>query len=98
MAEFLVVWLDEANDELDELLDFVAERSPQAALGIAEEISFQVGQLALFPHLGHRGRVAGTYELVVSHTPCVVVYRVAGGEVQILHMFHSRRDWPAAPR
>lgn len=98
MRSVSIAWLAEASAEKDELLDYIAERSVLAALGVDEHIRQQVGQLAEFPFLGRKGRIADTFELVISRTPYIVVYRIHKDEARILHVFHERRDWPQPRR
>ncbi len=44
--------------------------------------------------MGRAGRVPGTRELVISGTPYIVPYRVRGGAVEVLRVFHAARRWP----
>jgi toxin ParE1/3/4 len=44
--------------------------------------------------MGRPGRVAGTRELVVSGTPYIIPYRVAGTYVDILAVFHAAQNRP----
>jgi plasmid stabilization system protein ParE len=94
MPKLPVVWLPEAATEQDAILDYISQRNINAALATERRISQQIAKLADFPYLGRLGRVSGTYELVISRTPFIAAYRIAGNTVQILHVFHSRRDWP----
>jgi toxin ParE1/3/4 len=94
MHSLLIVWLSEAVTEKDDLLDYIAEYSVVTALGLNEHISRQIDQLIEFPFIGRKGRIPDTFELVISHTPYIVAYRIQGNAVQILHVFHERRNWP----
>ena len=94
MPNFAIFWLPEAVREKDEIVDYIGSHNLRAALAIDAQIARQVGQLADFAYLGKKGRVDGTLELIVSGTPYVVSYRLYGSEVQILHLFHARRNWP----
>ena len=89
-----IVWLYQASSEKDGLIDYIAEHNALAALGVDDHIRQQVSQLVDFPHLGRKGRIPDTFELVKSRTPYIVAYRLCQDEVQILHVFHKRRDWP----
>lgn len=60
---------------------------------VARQIIRQVEELRTFPHRGRLGREKGTRELVLSPLPYIVVYRVRGDDVQILHLHHGARDW-----
>ncbi len=70
MRRSLIVWLPEAiAEKKDDLLDYIAERNVLAALAIDAHIEQQVGQLVEFPFLGRKGRIANSFELVISSTP-----------------------------
>lgn len=49
--------------------------------------------LADSPHMGRAGHVGGTREWVVGRTPYLIVYRVREDDVEILRLWHARRDW-----
>jgi len=53
-----------------------------------------VERLADLPSLGRPGRVAGTRELIVPGTPYVIPYRVRGGSLEVIAVFHGRQQWP----
>jgi toxin ParE1/3/4 len=94
MRSSVIVWLPEAIAEKDDILDYIAERNVLAALGVDAHIEQQIKQLLEFPLLGRKGRITGSFELVISRTPYLVAYQIEGGQVQILHVFHERRNWP----
>lgn len=94
MRSNAIVWLLEAVEEKDDILDYIAEHNVLAALAIDAHIEQQVGQLIEFPLLGRKGRIAESFELVISGTPYIVAYQIQGAQVQILHVFHERRNWP----
>ena len=43
------------------------------------------------PHIGRPADVPGLRELPIARTPFIVVYRIAGDEIQILRIRDSRR-------
>jgi toxin ParE1/3/4 len=98
MRKATIAWLTLAAIEKDEIVDYIAERNVLAALGVDQQIGQQVAQLADFPFLGKAGREPDTFELVITKTPYIVAYRVYGDEVQILHVFHEKRNWPLTGR
>jgi plasmid stabilization system protein ParE len=53
-----------------------------------------VAMLAEQPGLGRPGRVPGTRELIVAKTRYLVPYRVRGGTVEVLRVFHTSRRLP----
>jgi len=76
------------------IAEYIARRNRRAADAVQEAIRHQVGRLAEHPRSGRPGRVEGTRELVVSGTPYIVAYRVAGEVVTILRVLHGARQWP----
>jgi toxin ParE1/3/4 len=89
-----IAWLPEAIAEKEDILDFIAEHNVLAALGVDAHIRQQVDQFAEFPMLCRKGRIEGSFELVISRTPYLVTYQLQHDQVQILHVFHERRSWP----
>jgi addiction module RelE/StbE family toxin len=89
-----VKWLRTALANLDAEAAYVARDNAAAAAQLVQRIYEVVEQLKQYPSLGRAGRVAGTRELVVSHTPYIVPYRVRGTVVEILRLLHGARRWP----
>ena len=89
-----VRWARAASRHLDEIGDFIARDDPTAADRTVVAIMSHVEALADHSHIGRVGRVEGTRELVIAGTPFIAVYRVAGGEIEIVAVFHGARRWP----
>ena len=97
-----VVWSEDALDEFDDLVGYIAADNPPAALAVADRIEDAVIALAAMP-VGRRGRVAGTYEKVVSSLPYVIAYALGdeprGHEtLTVLRIVHGARDGPEGQR
>ena len=91
----IVVWSDEALDDLEALRTYIEQDDPVAAQRVAYRILEAVGSLLpTNPVMGRAGRVPGTRELVVPRTPFVVPYRINGRVLQILRVYHGTRRWP----
>jgi len=78
-------------------LDFVALRITNklnSAARIITKIRNGLAGLTANPSLGRPGRVDGTRELVITHTPYIVAYRIHGNEIQVLAVIHAARLWP----
>jgi toxin ParE1/3/4 len=86
-----VVWSRRAIDNLIALREYIAKDSPRSAGSVARGILDAVDLLTTQPHIGRAGRIAGTRELVVPGTPCVIPYRVRGGRLELLAVFHGRQ-------
>jgi toxin ParE1/3/4 len=89
-----IIWLKTALKNLNEIAEYIAKESPQAARQVVEVIETQVNLLATQPALGRPGRVLGTRELVISKTRYLVPYRIKNNKVEILRVFHTSQKPP----
>lgn len=91
-----LVWTPRARKQRQRAIDYIAQDSPRAALGQLERIEHQTDMLLEQPEIGRPGRVDGTRELVISHTPFIVVYRLRpkDARIEILHLLHGAQRWP----
>jgi len=89
-----VKWLAKALINLTDETDYIANESSASAKACFTHILASVEQLKEHPHLGRAGRVAGTRELVITHYPYIVPYRIKNGCVEILRVLHTARAWP----
>jgi toxin ParE1/3/4 len=93
-----VVWSQDALDDMDSMVAYIAADNPAAALkvlGRIEQAAEKLGQMAI----GRRGRVTGTYERPLSGLPYIIAYALqtlpSGRErVVILRVIHTARNWP----
>lgn len=88
-----ILWRAEAQADLAEILEYIAERNPQSALDLYGDIERVVSQLPQHPYLYRLGRVSGTRELV-AHPNYIVVYRVGATAIEIVAILHSRQQYP----
>ena len=89
-----IVWLPRARIARQRAIDYIATDNPAAALDQLDEIERQTDMLGSYPEIGRIGRLAGTRELVVARTSFILVYRIVGDTVQILHFLHGAQQWP----
>jgi toxin ParE1/3/4 len=99
-----VVWSQDAQCELDAIVDHIAQDSPLDAMRVFDRLVQQAGKLESFaergrriPELGARGKQLPLRELVVP--PWRLIYAVQGRHVMVLALVDSRRDflaWMAA--
>ncbi len=87
-------WTPRARRARTDAIDYIAQDNPTAALGQLDEIERQTDMLIEHPEIGRAGRVKGTRELVVGRTPFIVVYRIKGEVIQVLHLLHGAQQWP----
>ena len=83
-----------AEAELASIHDFIAESDPVAADRVVGRIFKSLGNVENFPFIGRKGRLPGTREWSISGTRYFVVYRVIGGDVEVLAIIHTSRNWP----
>ena len=90
-----LVWSAEAVEDLAALRAFIESDDPTAARRTALRIIEAIETLIPDnPQVGRPGRVPGTRELVIARTPYIAPYRVRGGAIEILRVFHGARRWP----
>ena len=89
-----VRWLKRAIQNLDAEAAYIAQENPKAANECVSHIITSVQQLANHPSIGRAGRVFGTRELVITHYPYIVPYRIKDDAVEVLRVFHTSRKWP----
>lgn len=92
-----VVWSNHALDEFDRIIGYIARDDSLAAVGVADRIEEAVNALAEMP-VGRKGRVAGTYEKVVTGLPYIITYALSRGPagdetLTILRIIHGARNW-----
>ena len=83
-----------ARLDLIEIGEYLQSENPDAASRIMRRIQSASRALGQFPYAGRKGRVEGTRELVVTGTPYLIPYRIAGQTVEILRVFHGAMRWP----
>ncbi len=88
-----LIWSPRATADLAAITDYIAERNPDAAERLNQQIHHVVERLATFPFIHRHGRLRGTREAVVTPN-CLVVYRVGSDVVTILTVLHARQRYP----
>jgi toxin ParE1/3/4 len=87
-----VVWSDEALDDFQTAIVFVAKDSARGAHLVADRLERAINSLAVMP-TGRPGRVGGNYERVVQGTSYIVAYTLSDTAVRITRIIHASRDW-----
>jgi toxin ParE1/3/4 len=88
-------WTPQAILGLEAIRDYyISCGSPKTAKIIGRAL-FEAGErLSSLPNTGRAGRVPNTRELVIPHTPFILVYRLHNDNPHILAILHSSRNWP----
>ena len=90
-----VLWTLSAEQDRADIVDFIAQDNPLAAIRMDEIFSAAGGRLAEHPLLGRVGQIPGTRELI-PHESYRLVYEVRADAVWILTLVHTARLWPPA--
>lgn len=85
-----IVWTEQALSDLAEIEHYIEQDKPEAARRVAAHLWSSVEHLAEFPQLGRPGRRPGMRELIVP--PYIVSYRVRKDRLEILSLWHGRRE------
>ena len=84
-------WTKTALRTIDEIAQHIAQDNPARATSFVKELRQSTEKLDSFPGMGRAGRVHGTRELVI-YKNYVAVYRVRGGDVEILRVHPVARN------
>ena len=90
----MIIWEEEAKDDLHRWLDYMALRNPEAGEQKVMEVFEAVETLADHPLSGRVGKVHGTRELVIPDNPLLIVYTAEEDCITILFVPHQRQQWP----
>lgn len=94
--KFNVIWANVAEKDLLNIIEYIAEDSPQNAINILAKIRKQASDLYTIPE---RGRIVPELydqgillyrELIIE--PWRLIYRIAEQEIYVLSVIDSRRN------
>lgn len=88
-----VLWTLSAEQDRADIVDFIAQDNPLAAIRMDEVFAAAAGRLAEQPLMGRPGQIPGTRELI-PHDSYRLVYEVQTDTVWILALVHTARLWP----
>jgi toxin ParE1/3/4 len=86
-------WSLDALADRREIYSFIDDENPRAALELDTRISQSAQRLTRFPNLGRPGRLRGSREFVVTPS-YILIYEVQEGEIWVLNIVNTRRQWP----
>ncbi len=89
-----IIWLEEAERDLDRIVEFMLQDDPHTALSVLSTIRDATQVLLEHPRIGRLGRVEGTRELVIAGLPYILPYQISSQEIRILAVMHTSRKWP----
>jgi toxin ParE1/3/4 len=88
-----LIWLEPALEQLEAILDYIAERNIAASERLQAAIELCAEGLTERPFMYRPGRVPGTREAVV-HPNYILVYRVTAEAVEVVSVVHARQQYP----
>lgn len=88
-----LVWLEEALDDLEAIIDFIEVQNPAAAQRTGQAIRDTAAQLPQHPYMHRTGRIPGTREALVTPN-YLIVYRIGIDSIEILAVKHTRQQYP----
>jgi toxin ParE1/3/4 len=87
-----------ARADLAAIRSYLQEQNPRAAAVVMTAIHTRIGWLADFPLIAPETDEPGVRALPLVRYPCRIYYEIAGEEVRILHIRHTRRQpWRRGP-
>lgn len=89
-----VLWTATAVSDLEQIANYLGERTPAHSARIVRAIYELVDSLHYSPSRGRAGRKPGTRELVASKLPYVLIYRLRSDDVRLLRILHGAQKWP----
>ena len=87
-----IEWSPTAENDLNEIIDYIAQDSLEYALSLYEEVREKVGTLSNFPKMGRRVpelEDPSIRELILRNYR--LIYRIFGEKVQIIRIIHGSR-------
>lgn len=87
-------WTQCALDEFENAHDHIAKDNPRAAQEIAQRILDASHKLLDHPHIGRIGEDEDTREWRVQRTPYLLVYEIKDDVIELLRVWHTKREWP----
>ena len=90
----IVFWTEEAYDELDALLDYIASYNPGMAEKVVDRIAELIAVIEQFPKMGRELDESGLRRLVITGTPCIIYYRLLPEYIAIEGVAHTSQRRP----
>jgi plasmid stabilization system protein ParE len=87
-----VVWRPSAMTDRDNIINFICQDNPDAAIALDEVFEFKAELAGQQPKLYRKGRIPGTHEIVATPN-YVMVYVILAETVEITRILHVRRRW-----
>jgi toxin ParE1/3/4 len=85
----------DALSDIDQILSYLNERSPAAAVSVADAIGTVVARLEHFPESAPETEIPGLRAALTQRYPYIVFYRLRGSDIEVVYVRHAarRRPW-----
>jgi toxin ParE1/3/4 len=96
MTEYSVTVTQTAEDDLDEIVLYIAEDNPQIALKVLDKLQNKITALKYFPERGRKvpelldKNIKEYRELI--ETPWRIIYKIENNDVRIITIIDGRRN------
>lgn len=88
-----LIWHPSARADLREIINYIADRNPDAASRLNGVIERAAEHLSYHPFMGRQGRIPSTREMV-AHPNYILIYDVGDDVITILAVLHARQQYP----
>jgi toxin ParE1/3/4 len=85
-----------AKQDIGEAVSHFKRTAPHAIDGFAAAIKTSLSLILSNPNVGRPSQTANIREWSVPNWPYVIPYRIVGDDIEILRVWHTRRDRPEA--
>jgi len=86
-----VIWTTSARDDLAEIIDYISDVNPAAALRLQDRLETVVLPLSEHPLMYRQSDRLPDCREIVAHPNYIVLYRVTLDCVQVVRVVHARR-------
>lgn len=87
------IWTEFATENMVDIVLYVAQHNPVAALELEDLAYTGADNLAFMPFMGRKGRVEGTREYLF-HPNYWLIYEVTDNGIRVLTVVHARQNYP----
>jgi len=97
MAPYDVQFLQEAMEDLEEIILYIAKDSRRAALQAHDKIITKVRELSVFPRRGRPvpdKKMADAGYRMLGILPYIAFYRIVGEHIFIYRVIHGATNYP----
>lgn len=88
------ILLAQARSDIHQAVDYIRKDNPSAANNLIMAVQKSLRLIEKNPNIGRLYPEDGTREWSVPKWPYVIPYRINGDTVEVLRLWHTKRDKP----